>query len=73
MLKKYEQLFDEPFPKSNVHAPTEPGNHPELDDSPLCDLNQTQMCVSIISDMQWAVSLGRIDIVVLQCVSQPSV
>jgi hypothetical protein len=37
MLKKYEQLFGEPAPKSNVHVTLVPGDHPELDDSPFCD------------------------------------
>jgi Reverse transcriptase (RNA-dependent DNA polymerase) len=62
MLKKYEQLFDELVPKFDDHAPLEPGDHPKLDDSPLCDANQTHMFMSMIGNMQWAVSLGRIDI-----------
>jgi hypothetical protein len=60
MLKKYEQFFGEPVPKSDVHAPHVRGDHPELGDSPLCDSKQTQIIMSVIGDMQWAVSLGRI-------------
>jgi len=62
MLSKYEKMFGEPVPKRDVHAPLEPGDHPELDTSPLCDAEQTQMYWSMLGDLQWAVSLGRIDI-----------
>jgi hypothetical protein len=62
MLEKYEQLFGEPVPKSDVHAPLEPGNHLEFDDFPLCDANRTYIFMSMIDDMQRAVSLERIDI-----------
>jgi len=60
MLKKYEQLFGEPLPKSDVHVPLVLGDHPELGDSPLYDSKQTQILMSVIGDMQWAVSLGRV-------------
>ena len=62
MLAKYEKMFGEPVPKRDVHAPLEPGDHPELDESPFCTEEQTQQFQSMIGDMQWAVTLGRIDI-----------
>jgi hypothetical protein len=62
MLSKYETMFGEPVPKHEVHAPLEPGDHPELDESPLCDAAQIKQYQSMIGDLQWAVSLGRMDI-----------
>eukprot|EP00957_Ditylum_brightwellii_P132654 10115545-Ditylum_brightwellii.AAC.1 len=38
MLASYEQLFGEPVPKREVRAPLNPGEHPEIDDSPLLDM-----------------------------------
>ena len=62
MLLKYEKMFGEPVPKQEVHAPLEPGDHPELDESPLCNDAQILQYQSMIGDFQWAVSLGRMDI-----------
>jgi hypothetical protein len=42
--------------QSLMFMPIEPSDHPKLDDSPLCDANQTCMFMSMISDVQWAVS-----------------
>ena len=36
MLSKYEKMFGEPVSNREIHAPLEPGDHPELDTSPLC-------------------------------------
>jgi hypothetical protein len=62
MLIKYEKMFGEPVPKQEVHAPLEPGDHPELDESPLCNDAQILQYQSMIGDFQWALSLGRMDI-----------
>ena len=62
MLSKYEKMMGEPIPKREVHAPLEPGDHPELDDTEFCNAEQTKQYQSMLGDMQWAVSLGRIDI-----------
>ena len=62
MLAQYEQIFGEMPPKREIHAPLEPGDHPELDTSPLCDAQQVRQYYSLIGALQWAVSLGRIDI-----------
>jgi len=62
MMQKYENMFGSPVPKREVHAPLEPGDHPELDESPLCDAEQVKQFQSMIGDLQWLVSLGRIDI-----------
>jgi hypothetical protein len=61
VVKKHEELFGEPVPKSDVHAPLVPGGHHEFDDSPFCDAKQTQIFMCMIGAMQWAISLGRIN------------
>jgi hypothetical protein len=61
VVKKHEQLFGEPVPHSDIHAPLVPGDNPDFDDSPFCDAKETQIFMSMIGAMQWAVSLGRID------------
>lgn len=48
--------------KREIHAPLEPGDHPELDLSPLCNEQEIEIYQSMVGDMQWAVSLGCIDI-----------
>eukprot|EP00957_Ditylum_brightwellii_P181954 13862248-Ditylum_brightwellii.AAC.1 len=63
MLASYEQLFCEPVPKREVHAPLEQGDHPEIDDSPLLDIEDIKKYWQMIGEMQWAVTLGRIDII----------
>ena len=37
LIAQYEQLVGTEIPKREIHAPLEPGDHPELDESPLCD------------------------------------
>eukprot|EP00957_Ditylum_brightwellii_P177618 13529128-Ditylum_brightwellii.AAC.1 len=63
MLASYEQLFGEPKPKREVHAPLEPGDHPDIDDSPLLDMEDIKKYWQMIGEMQWAVTLGQIDII----------
>jgi hypothetical protein len=55
-------MFAEEVPKSEVHAPLEPNDHPELDKSCLCTLEEKGNYMSMIGDLQWEVSLGCIDI-----------
>eukprot|EP00957_Ditylum_brightwellii_P023222 1752520-Ditylum_brightwellii.AAC.2 len=63
MLASYEQLFCEPVPKREVHAPLEPGGHPEIDDSPLLNMEDIKNYWQMIGEMQWTVALGQIDII----------
>ena len=62
MFLKYEKMFGEPIGKSQIHAPLEPGDHPELDESRLCDDKEQRQYMSMVGDMQWAVALGCMDI-----------
>jgi Reverse transcriptase (RNA-dependent DNA polymerase) len=62
LLTNYEQIFKEPVPKCEIHAPLESGDHPEIDDSPLLDQAGIRSYWQMIREMQWAVALGRVDI-----------
>ena len=58
ILDQYERMFGEKVKNSRrIHAPLEPGDHPELDTSTFLDIYQ-----SLIGAMQWAISIGRWDI-----------
>jgi hypothetical protein len=63
MLDSYKQLFGEPVPKQEVHASLEPDDHPEINDSPLLDMEDIKKYWQMIGEMQWAVALGQIDII----------
>ena len=60
MLSNYVQLFGEP-PKE-YSCPMEEKDHPELDLSPELDLDGIRVYQSLIGALQWAVTLGRFDI-----------
>eukprot|EP00957_Ditylum_brightwellii_P184535 14054993-Ditylum_brightwellii.AAC.1 len=51
------------MPKQEVHAPLEPGDHPEIGDSPLLDMEDIKKYWQMIGGIQWAVALGQIDII----------
>ena len=61
MVATYEQIFGEK-PCTKVSSPLEKNDHPELDDTELCDAEGVRQYQSIVGSLQWAVSLGRIDI-----------
>jgi hypothetical protein len=50
------------LPKRNVYSPLEKGDHPELDTSKLCNPIDVQKYQSLVGSLQWAVSIGRMDI-----------
>jgi hypothetical protein len=60
MLKYYETVFGNK-PKK-YKTPLEPGEHPELDTSPLETEENTRIYLTLIGQLQWLVSLGRFDI-----------
>ena len=63
ILEQYERIFGEPVKNSRrIHAPLEPGDHPELDVSELCNDSDKAKYMSLVGCLQWAFSLGRIDI-----------
>jgi hypothetical protein len=60
MITTYEQMFGE-MPK-HFSFPLEKNDHPELDDSPELDAEDTTKYQSMIGALQWAISLGRFDV-----------
>jgi hypothetical protein len=60
-LAIYEQIYKEQLPRK-IDAPLDPKDHPELDDTDLLD--KAGMCLywKLLGMLQWAVTLGRIDI-----------
>jgi hypothetical protein len=48
--------------RSQLDVPLPAGIHPELDDSPFLDDDDTQLYQSYVGVLRWAVELGRIDI-----------
>ena len=49
-------------PKLTYRSPLEPNDHPEIDDTPLPEVNGIKQYQSMIGALQWCVTLGRIDI-----------
>ncbi len=61
LLGTYKCIFGSK-PKQNVTSPLEKGDHPELDMSDELDTDGIKNYQSLITTLQWSVSLGRIDI-----------
>jgi hypothetical protein len=61
MIDTYVQLYGEK-PRKAL-SPLEQNDHPEMDDSPFLGQDETQQFQSLIGAMQWAVLIGRLDIV----------
>ena len=57
----YKQMFG-CSPPANISSPLEKGDHPEMDTSELLDAEGIERYQSLIGTLQWAVSLGRMDI-----------
>ena len=54
MLAQYERLFGTEILKCEIHAPLEPGgDHPELDESPLCDNEDHAKYMTMVGALQW--------------------
>ena len=61
MVSTYIQLFGEK-PSHKFSSPLEKGDHPELDETEFLNEEGIQKYQSLIGALQWAVSIGRIDI-----------
>ena len=46
----------------NVKSPLEKNDHPELDNTKLCNEEQITKYICMIGQLQWAITLGRYDI-----------
>jgi hypothetical protein len=62
MISSYEQFFG-CKPSQKYSSPLEKGDHPEFDTSDLLDDIEVQRYQSLIGAMQWAISIGRFDII----------
>jgi hypothetical protein len=60
ILEYYEHTFN--IKPRKVKTPLEPGDHPELDTSELCNEEDTRTYMTLIGQLQWLVTLGRFDI-----------
>ena len=61
MIDGYQNMFGEK-PKTKYKSPLEGGDYPELDQSEFLDATGTQKYQSLIGSIQWAISLGRLDV-----------
>ena len=62
ILSQFERLFPDTKFSRRIATPLDPGDHPELDTSELLDTKDTKIYQSLIGMLQWAVTLGRMDI-----------
>ncbi|KAL7567086.1 hypothetical protein ACA910_002809 [Epithemia clementina (nom. ined.)] len=60
MMEWYEKEFGKKPRK--LKTPLEPGNHPEIDESPECSEKDQSRYLTMIGQLQWLVALGRFDI-----------
>jgi hypothetical protein len=61
LIQSYERMFREK-PGTNVYSPLQKGDHPELEDSKLLDPDDVSKYQSVVGLLQWAISMGRLDI-----------
>ena len=61
MVATYERMFGQK-PSTKHYSPLEKGDHPEIDESELLAEQGIRDYQSLVGSIQWAVSLGRIDI-----------
>jgi len=61
MVDNYVRLFGMK-PSTKPLSPLEKGDHPEIDDSKFLDNKGTQTYQSLVSALQWSISISRFDI-----------
>ena len=61
ILKQFEFMMGY-LPPKKVTSPIEPRDHPELDTSKLLDEKAKRLYWSVLGMLQWAVTIGRMDI-----------
>ena len=62
MIETYKQMFGRMPPTRNCMSPLPDGDHPELDASDFLEGDNIVKYQSLIGAMQWAISIGRMDI-----------
>ena len=61
MVESFERMFGHK-PRTNVTSPLEKGDHPECDTSPLLEQQGVTNYQSLVGQLQWVITLGRMDI-----------
>ena len=61
ILKSYKKMSPDKN-LINAKSPLEKNDHPDLDNSELCNEEQITKYMSMIGQLQWAITLGRYDI-----------
>ena len=64
MVASEERMFGSKPKTTKITSPLVKGDHPEIDDSAFLEDKEIQQYQSLIGQLQWAISLGRFDIVV---------
>jgi hypothetical protein len=59
MVESYKQIFNK-NPLSKATSLLDSNDHPEIDTSKFLDNEGIQQYQSLISSMQWAISIGRL-------------
>ena len=59
-VERFERLFEKQL--STKATPMSEKDHPELDDSPLCNADDASKYRSLIGSANWIITLGRFDI-----------
>ena len=63
MIEGYNRYFGEDPPtKANINSPLEKNDHPEMDTSEFLEEREVNIYQSLMGSLQWAVSIGRLDI-----------
>jgi hypothetical protein len=61
MIETYQRHFGGK-PRQTYHSPLEKGDHPEMDTTNILDPDRITLYQSLIGALQWAITLGRIDV-----------
>ena len=62
MWDNYNKLFPDSPIQKRYRQPLETNDHPELDVTAFCDEDKTEIYQYLIGSIQWAVSIGRMDV-----------
>ena len=62
MCDNYSKLFPGAPIQKRYRQPLETNDHPELDVTAFCNEDEIEIYQSLIGSMQWAVSIGRMDV-----------
>ena len=62
ILSSFERMFEGERLSTRITCPLEPGDHPELDLTDFLEGNSITTYQSLIGMLQWAITIGRIDI-----------